>query len=120
MSTTVGSFAPVIASRLLLPYKSLAFPTASLELARKPMDPQLFDDLQQSLAKEGPAKAIEHLCTMLRERKDYTNLFYALLMKKRFEMGVSPVPAGASQDLPTELHTPYEDAIREAGRVVGQ
>jgi hypothetical protein len=84
------------------------------------MDPQLFDDLQQSLAKEGPAKAIEHLCTMLRQRKDYTNLFYALLMKKRFEMGVSPVPAGASQDLPAQLHVPYEDAIREAGRLVGQ
>ena len=84
------------------------------------MDPQLFDDLQQSLAKEGPAKAIDHLCTILRERKDYTNLFYALLMRKRFELGVSPVPAGASQDLPAELHVPYEDAIREAGRLVGQ
>jgi hypothetical protein len=84
------------------------------------MDPHLFDDLQQSLAKEGPAKAIERLCTTLRDRKDYTNLFYALLMKKRFELGVSPVPAGASQDLPAELHAPYEDAIREAGRLVGQ
>jgi hypothetical protein len=84
------------------------------------MDPQLFDDLQQSLAKEGPAKAIDHLCAKLRERKDYTNLFYALLMKKRFEMGVSPVPAGASQDLPAHLHAPYEDAIREAGWLVGQ
>lgn len=84
------------------------------------MDPQLFDDLRQSLAKDGPAKAIDHLCATLRERKDYTNLFYALLMKKRFELGVSPVPAGASQDLPAELHAPYEDAIRQAGRLVGQ
>ena len=84
------------------------------------MDPQLFDELQQSLAKDGPARAIERLCAMLRERKDYTNLFYALLMKKRFELGVSPVPAGASQDLPAKLHAPYEDAIREAGRLVGQ
>src|SRR5262245_19636075 len=83
------------------------------------MDPALFDTLQQSFAARGPAAAIDTLCGELRERKDYTGLFYALLMKKRFEMGVSPVPTGSSQDLPPETHAPYEDAIREAARLCG-
>jgi hypothetical protein len=83
------------------------------------MDQQLFDDLKSALDAEGPAAAIDRLCSRLRERKDYTNLFYALLLKKRFELGVSPVPTGASQDLPSEMHAPYEDAIRDAGRLAG-
>lgn len=84
------------------------------------MDTQLYDDLKETLTARGPAPAIEALCASLKEKKDYTNLFYALLLKKRFEMGVSPVPTGASQDLPAEMHEPYEEAIRQAGRLVGQ
>jgi hypothetical protein len=41
-------------------------------------------------------------------------------MKKRVELGVSPVPTGSSQDLPPATHAPYEEAIRQAGRLVGQ
>ena len=84
------------------------------------MDPQLYDELQHSIESEGPAKAIDRLCEALRQRKDYANLFYALLMKKRHELGVNPVPTGPSQDLPQEAHEAYEDAIREAGRLVGK
>src|SRR5215510_11643692 len=84
------------------------------------MDPQLYEELQQAIDTEGPARAIDRLCAALRERKDYGNLFYALLMKKRHELGVSPIPTGPSQDLPTSVHEPYEDAIREAGRLVGR
>jgi hypothetical protein len=83
------------------------------------MDQQLFAKLQQTLDKEGAPAAIERLCAELREQKDYTGLFYALLMKKRFELGVSPVPTGSSQDLPAPTHAPYEEAIRHAGRLVG-
>src|SRR5262249_55235492 len=84
-----------------------------------PMDPAIFDELQRALRTDGPAAAIDRLCTTLRERKDYSSLFYALLLKKRHELGVSPVPTGASQDLPPEVHPAYEDAIRAAGRLVG-
>src|SRR5262245_43677661 len=84
------------------------------------MDPQLFDDLQRSVKTEGPARAIDRLCETLRQRKDYSNLFYALLMKRRHELGVNPVPTGPSQDLPPEVHAPYEEAIRAAGQEVGQ
>lgn len=84
------------------------------------MDPAEFDRLEATLGAQGAAAAIEQLCTGLRERKDYASLFYALLLKKRHELGVSPVPTGASEDLPESAHAPYEDAIREAGRLVGR
>jgi hypothetical protein len=83
------------------------------------MDSAIFDDLKQTLATQGSAPAIDRLCTILRERKDYSGLFYALLLKKRHELGVSPVPTGPAQELPEWTHQPYEDAIRAAGRLVG-
>lgn len=84
------------------------------------MEQALFDELQQTLAKNGAEAAIERLCASLRERKDYSALFYALLLKKRHELGLSPVPTGASQDIPESKQQPYEEAIRQAGRLVGQ
>jgi hypothetical protein len=84
------------------------------------MDSAIFDNLQECLAAKGPAVAIDRLCDLLREGKDYGSLFYALLLKKRHELGVSPVPTGPSQDLPEVLHQPYEDAIRDAARLVGR
>ncbi len=84
------------------------------------MEPKLYDDLQRAIETDGAQVAIDKLCDHLRESKDYTSLFYALLMKKRQELGVSPMPTGPAQDLPAEMHGPYEDAIREAGREVGQ
>jgi hypothetical protein len=82
-------------------------------------DPALFEHLRASLA-AGPAAAADKLVADLREAGDFQNLFYALLLKKRVELGVSPFPTGPSADLPPETHEPYEDAIREAGREVGK
>ncbi len=84
------------------------------------MDPQLFSDLQQILNTQGAAAAIEHLCTALRQRQNYTGLFYALLLKKRFELGGPPMPTGPAPDLPEHMHQSYEEAIRAAARLVGQ
>jgi hypothetical protein len=80
----------------------------------------LLDDLQTTLKTDGPARAIDRLCQSLREGKDYGGLFYALLMKKRHELGVSPVPTGTNQDLPASAHASFEDGIRAAARTVGQ
>src|SRR5262249_33986333 len=77
------------------------------------------DDLQDIVTAQGPAAAIERLCADLRDRKDYANLFYALLMKKRHELGVSPVATGSNQDLPAEVHQPFEEGIRQAAADVG-
>jgi hypothetical protein len=84
------------------------------------MDPAIFDELESTLNASGPDVAIERLCTTLRDTKDYSSLFYALLLKKRHELGVSPVPTEPVQGLPEAAHAPYEDAIRQAGRLVGQ
>jgi len=79
----------------------------------------IFDELQQTLAEQGPEAAIDRLCARLRERKEYDKLFYALLMKKRHELGVYPVPTDAAQLLPEAAQKTYEEAIRETGRLVG-
>lgn len=84
------------------------------------MEPKAFDDLQRTFTAEGPAVAIDRLCTRLREEKDYNSLFYALLLKKRHELGVSPLPTGPTTELPATAHAPYEEAIRDAARQVGR
>ncbi len=83
------------------------------------MDSTFFDQLQQALRTEGPQAAIDRLCAGLLEQRDYNSLFYALLLKKRHELGVSPLPTGPAADLPESAHAAYEDAIREAARLVG-
>jgi hypothetical protein len=84
------------------------------------MNPALFDQLDTTLRSEGPGPAIDRLCQTLRANHDYNNLFYALLMKKRHELGVNPIPTGPAQDLPESAHQVYEDSIRAAAREVGQ
>lgn len=83
------------------------------------LDPAAFDRLRAALTAGGPAAAIEKLIAELRQADDLNNLFYALLLKKRVELGVSPFPTGPSTELPPHTHEPYEQAIREAGRSVG-
>lgn len=82
-------------------------------------DPTLFDDLANTLKAGGAEAAIERLCSALRDSRDYPALFYAMLLKKRFELGVSPLPTGPAQDLPEQVHEAYEEAIRQAARLVG-
>jgi len=84
------------------------------------VDAAAFDELKATLAQRGKPAAIERLCQVLREKKDYSSLFYALLLKKRFELGVSPIPTGSAQELPEEIHEPYEEGIRQACREVGR
>jgi len=83
------------------------------------MDAALFDQLEQTVKTAGPAAAIDKLAEELKSRKDYAGLFYTLLMKKRFELGVSPIATGSNQDLPAKAHQAFEDGIADAARTVG-
>src|SRR5262245_18769376 len=83
------------------------------------MTSTLFDELERTLATEGASAALERLCTRLREQRDYDNLFYARLMAKRYELGVSPVPTAPTSDVPAERQSEFEEAIRRAAREVG-
>jgi hypothetical protein len=83
------------------------------------MNSDIFDELRQLVATAGPAPAIDRLCDWLRQQGDYHSLFYALLMKKRQELGVNPVPTAPTQELPESVKDSYEEAIRAACRLVG-
>ena len=83
------------------------------------LDPAAFDRLRAALAAAGPAAAADDLIDRLRTAEDFNSLFYALLLKKRVELGVAPFPTGPSTELPPHTHEPYEQAIRDAGRHVG-
>src|SRR6516165_10197273 len=84
------------------------------------MEPQALDELQSTLQKAGPDAAIDRLVSELKSRKDAHGVFYALLMKKRHALGVSPVPTGSNQDLPASVHAQFEEGIRDAARTAGQ
>ena len=88
--------------------------------AAPPVDPALFDRVRAKLESAGPLPAVQDLCDELEKAGDYSNLFYALLMKKRVELGVPPFPTGSSTELPAGTHDDYEEAIRLAGRRVGE
>ncbi|QDU22839.1 hypothetical protein [Urbifossiella limnaea] len=88
--------------------------------APPPIDPAAFDRLRAALAAAGPAAAADSLIAELRAAGDLNGLFYALLLKKRVELGVSPFPTGPATDLPAHTHEPYEEAIRAAAREVGR
>src|SRR3954454_14690763 len=83
------------------------------------LDAAAFERLQSTLAARGAAAAVDELIAELRKAEDFQGLFYALLMKKRVEVGVSPFPTGPATELPAHTHEAYEDAIRQAGRHVG-
>jgi hypothetical protein len=83
------------------------------------LDAAAYDRLQATLAARGAGAAVDELIEDLRKAGDYQSLFYALLMKKRVELGVSPFPTGNAGELPPHTHESYEDAIRAAGREVG-
>jgi hypothetical protein len=84
------------------------------------MNPVVFDELERTFATEGADAAAHRLCERLRDEKDYSSLFYALLMRKRQQLGVTPIPTGPATDLPERTHAEYEEAIRQAGRHVGE
>ncbi|MBN9523553.1 hypothetical protein J0H58_34420 [bacterium] len=84
------------------------------------IDPAAFDRLRGALAASGPAAAADALVAEMRAGDDLSGLFYALLLKTRVELGVSPFPTGPATELPPHTHEPYEEAIRAAAREVGR
>ncbi|MCS7047445.1 MAG: hypothetical protein NZO58_13895, partial [Gemmataceae bacterium] len=84
------------------------------------MDSQFLDALEATFRSQGAAAAIAQLCDELKKHKEYAGLFYALLMKKRHELGISPIATGSNHDIPPALHEAFEDGIREAARTVGR
>jgi hypothetical protein len=82
--------------------------------------PANLDELQSIFQAKGPAAALERLIADLKEAKDYQSLFYALLMKRRHELGLAPIATGNNNDVPTDKLEAFEEGIRHASRTVGQ
>jgi hypothetical protein len=84
------------------------------------MEAQVLDQLQTTLTAQGSSAALDKLSEELKARKEYAALFYTLLMKKRVELGVTPIATGSNQDLPLATHEAFEEGIRTAARTVGK
>ena len=80
----------------------------------------IFEELETILTEQSAERMTERLCDELRRRHDYHGLFYALILAERHRLGLPAVQVGGSDTIPPELTEPYEDAIREAARTVGQ
>jgi hypothetical protein len=79
-----------------------------------PLPDGVFDELRRALAADGPTAAADRLVETLRTAGNYEALFYALLLRTRLRLGADPIPTRPADELPPELHTPYEEAIRDA------
>lgn len=83
------------------------------------MDATVLASLEKTIKTAGPKAGLDKLAEELKAAKDYQGLFYALLMKKRFELGVSPIATGSNQDLPANVQHAFEEGIADAARIVG-
>jgi hypothetical protein len=82
--------------------------------------PSVYEELETKLESGGPAAMLDLMCSELRRQRDYHGLFYGMLLQRRLALGLPAVQVGKSEDVPKELQPPYEDAIRESARTVGQ
>lgn len=84
------------------------------------MSDQTFDELQTIHSRQGAAATIDHLIASLREQKRHHALFDALLMKKRFEMGLPLARPTSLKDVPEARRDEFERYYVEKAREVGE
>ena len=82
---------------------------------------QTFSNPEQTHRSRGPAAAIDELIQTFEARKEYHRLFDALLLKKKFEMGLPLARPSSFENVPdarqSEFESAYVDAARRAGAV---
>ncbi len=74
----------------------------------------------ESMDSEAPEKVFATLAEELEKKKQYKDLFELLLMKKRHELQLPLIQVGSATDIPDELVEPYEEAISDACKKVGE
>lgn len=84
------------------------------------MTTDLFAQLDKLHDSAGPAAVLDKVVESLRARQDYFNLFDALLLKKKFEMGLPLERPTSLDDVPAEKRTEFEEAYVGAARTVGE
>ncbi|MCH7988641.1 MAG: hypothetical protein IID46_05740 [Planctomycetes bacterium] len=78
-----------------------------------------FETIEQWNQTQGAAAAIDRLVETLQADKDYHKLFDALLIKKKFEMGVSLVRPTSFDDVPQEKQEEFEEHYVDTARTIG-
>ncbi|MBI2481197.1 MAG: hypothetical protein HYV60_21925, partial [Planctomycetia bacterium] len=78
-----------------------------------------FDQLQAALERGGVDAALDQLAHYLRENKKYHELFEALKMKARHELGLPLTYSDAGDELDASTRAKLEDGLIEACRDVG-
>lgn len=78
-----------------------------------------FEELEQLAGAGDRAAAVDRLIALLRERKEYGQLFDAILLKKRSDLSL-PLAQPTSLDVPEEHRQTMEDAYVAAAREVGE
>jgi hypothetical protein len=84
------------------------------------MSDETFDQLQSVHAGQGPAATIEHLIAALRSEKRFHALFDALLMKRRFELGLPLTRPTSLKDVPDSMRDEFEKYYVDTARDVGK
>jgi len=80
----------------------------------------IYEELENLVHARGARAAVVRLLEELRQRRDYTGYFYALVLDKRLELGLPAVQPRFDSDVPEELAPAYEQGIREAARQAGR
>jgi hypothetical protein len=78
-----------------------------------------FQTLEEALSSSGPEAAFDRLAEVLRSEKKYPQLFEALLMKKRHQLGLPLLGGDSIRDLPEALQAEVEEYYVETCRQVG-
>ena len=79
-----------------------------------------FDALDAALAAEGPGVALDRLAQTLADRGAFRDLFDALLLKARHDLGLPLIPPEGSVDWPEAVKLQYEERYLDALRSVGR
>lgn len=83
------------------------------------MNEDKFDALEEAVREGGPQGALARLVETLRAEENLAQLFEALLMQKRYELGLPMQGADSLKDIPEEAQQTLEDCYVEACRTVG-
>jgi len=75
--------------------------------------------LEECFREKGAEAALETLENHMESTGDHTGWFYTLLMRARQGLGLDPTPTAPAEEIPAGKHEAYEEAIRAAGRKVG-
>lgn len=75
--------------------------------------------IEQTVASDGAASALDLLARKFLAEKQYPRLFETRLMQKRLELGLPLIQLGAIDTMPEPARSQYESGVREAAREAG-